>query len=217
MRLNRYIASATGLSRRAADDAITAGRVRVSNFRGELGQEVSDTDQVFLDDILLKLPESYTYIIYNKPIGLIVSRKHQGQADTIYDHLPPEFERLRSVGRLDRDSSGLLVLTDDGDYAHRQTHPKYMKTKRYEVRLDQPLKAADIKHLEAGVTLDDGASRLTLSNMRGTDVVVTMSEGRNRQIRRSFEALGYRVVGLHRTNFGEHDLDGLKPGEWRHA
>ncbi len=217
MRLNRYIASATGLSRRAADEAIAAGRVRIASALGELGQEVSDSDQVFLDDKPLKLPESYTYIIYNKPVGLVVSRKHQGEADTIYDHLPPEFERLRNVGRLDRDSSGLLVLTDDGDYAHRQTHPKFEKLKRYEVRLDQPLKAADIKRLEAGVTLDDGTSRLGLSNLRGTDVVVQMSEGRNRQIRRSFEALGYRVVGLHRTNFGEHGLDGLKPGEWRHA
>lgn len=217
MRLNRYIASATGLSRRAADEAIAAGRVRISAAHGELGQEVSDSDQVYLDDKLLKLPESFTYIVYNKPVGLVVSRKHQGEADTIYDHLPPELERLRNVGRLDRDSSGLLVLTDDGDYAHRQTHPKFEKSKRYEVRLDKPLKAVDLKLLEAGVELDDGISRLALSNVHGTDLVVTMSEGRNRQIRRSFEALGYQVVGLHRTNFGELGLDGLKPGEWRHA
>ena len=217
MRLNRYIASATGLSRRAADEAIEAGRVRVGTEPGKLGQEIGESDKVYLDEKLLTLPKGFTYIVYNKPVGLIVSRVHQGEADTIYDHLPPEFERLRSVGRLDRDSSGLLVLTDDGDYAHRQTHPKFEKSKRYEVILNKPLSESDHKLLESGVALEDGTSRLGLPEVNGKNVVVTISEGRNRQIRRSFEALGYTVVGLHRTEFGDLKLDTLKPGDWRHA
>jgi pseudouridine synthase len=217
MRLNRYIASANGMSRRAADEAISAGRVRVGEERGTLGQVVTDDDRVYLDDKLLSLPKEFTYIIYNKPVGLVVSRQHQGDDEIIYDHLPPEFERLRSVGRLDRDSSGLLVLTDDGDYAHKQTHPTFEKSKRYEVRLDKPLKDDDAQLLRAGVALEDGMSRLGLSDIKSKDVVVTISEGRNRQIRRSFEALGYTVIGLHRTDFGDLSLDGLKPGEWRHA
>ena len=217
MRLNRYIASATGISRRAADETIQAGRVRVGTDPGILGQEIGESDKVYLDEKLLSLPKGLTYIIYHKPVGLVVSRAHQGEAETIYDHLPAEFERLRSVGRLDRDSSGLLILTDDGDYAHRQTHPRFEKTKRYEVTLDRPLSEADHRLLEAGVELEDGPSKLGLPEVRGKHIIVIISEGRNRQIRRSFEALGYSVVGLHRTEFGEVRLNGLKPGEWRRA
>jgi len=217
MRLNRYIARANGMSRRAADEAIMARRVRIGEETGTLGQVVTNDDRVYLDDKLLTLPKEFTYIIYHKPVGLVVSRQHQGEADIIYDHLPPEFERLRSVGRLDRDSSGLLVLTDDGDYAHKQTHPRYEKSKRYEVELDKSLKASDADLLRAGIALDDGTSRLGLTDLKGREVVVTISEGRNRQIRRSFEALGYTVVGLHRTDFGDLKLGELKPGEWRNA
>lgn len=215
MRLNRYVAAASGLSRRGADDAIAAGHVSVNGRPGSLGQTVTDSDRVELDGTLLIVPEHHTYIIFYKPVNTVTSRRRQGTTPTIYDRLPSEFHRLRSVGRLDRYSSGLLVLTDDGDYAHRQTHPSFEKNKRYEVKLSKPLSSDDANHLRNGVVLEDGLSRMGLEAVRGTSVVVILREGRNRQIRRSFAALGYAVVELHRTDFGDLSLDGLKPGEWR--
>ena len=216
MRLNRYIAQATGLSRRTADEVIEAGRIRVNAGPGGLGQTVAQTDKIWLDDELLAMPDHHTYVIFNKPVGLVVSRRQQGISPTIYERLPAEFQRLRSVGRLDRDSSGLLVLTDDGDYAHQQTHPSFQKDKRYQAKLSKPLSPDDANHLRNGVTLEDGLSRLGLEDINERQAVVVISEGRNRQIRRSFAALGYEVVELHRTDFGELHLGELKPGEWRY-
>ena len=215
MRLNRYIASANGMSRRAADDAIAAGRINVNGVLGVLGQNIEASDTVTLDSSPLKLPVAYAYVIFNKPSGPIASRVQQGKTPTIYAGLPSEFRRLRSVGRLDGDSSGLLVLTDDGDYAFRQTHPSFQKEKRYEVSLATKLTSGDAEKLRLGVDLEDGLSRLGLSEINGRDVTVRLSEGRNRQIRRSFGALGYEVVRLHRTHFGTLDLSDLKAGEWR--
>jgi 23S rRNA pseudouridine2605 synthase len=215
MRLNRFIAGASGLSRRAADEAIAAGRVVVNERPGSLGQTVETGDRVELDGKVLVLPEHHTYVIYHKPIGFITSRQQQGDTPTIYENLPVELQRLQSVGRLDKDTSGLLVLTDDGDYAHEQTHPSFEKEKRYEVQLSKPLSEDDANHLRNGVALKDGPSRLGIEMVDGKDVVVKISEGRNRQIRRSFDALGYNVIGLHRTDFGELTLGKLKPGEWR--
>lgn len=215
MRLNRYIASANGMSRRAADDAIGDGRLRVNGKPGLLGQNVEASDSVTLDGEPITLPVAHTYVIFNKPISHVTSRVQQGDTPTIYALLPPELHRLRSVGRLDRDSSGLLVLTDDGDYAFRQTHPSFQKEKRYEVGLSSPLTPADAAKLRHGVALADGVSRLGLDDVNGCNVTVRLSEGRNRQIRRSFGALGYEVVRLHRTHFGALVLGDLQPGEWR--
>jgi len=215
MRLNRYVASANGMSRRAADDAIAGGRLKVNGDTGRLGQNVETSDRVSLDGKTLTLPVAYTYVIFNKPVGHVASRVQQGNTPTIYALLPPELHRLRSVGRLDRDSSGLLVLTDDGDYAFRQTHPSFQKEKRYEVGLSQKLTPQDADKLRSGVVLEDGVSALSLDNIDDHGVTVRLSEGRNRQIRRSFGALGYDVVRLHRTHFGTLVLGDLKPGEWR--
>jgi 23S rRNA pseudouridine2605 synthase len=215
MRLNRYLAQATGLSRRGADEIIEAGRVRVNDGLSALGQLVTTSDQVWLDGAPLEMPQEHRYVIFHKPVGTITSRRQQGSTPTIYRQLPADFERLRSVGRLDRDSSGLLVLTDDGDYAHRLSHPSFQKNKRYEVELSRPLSQDDANHLRNGVQLEDGLSRLGLEQANDRHVVVTISEGRNRQIRRSFDALGYTVVKLHRTNLGDLALGDLKPGEWR--
>jgi pseudouridine synthase len=215
MRLNRYIAQASGLSRRSADEAISAGRIKVGDQAGVLGQTVSSGDRILLDNEPLAIPEHHTYVAFHKPVGYIASRRQQGTTPTIYSLLPPDLQRLRNVGRLDRDSSGLLVLTDDGNYAHRQTHPSFGKDKRYEIELSRPLDKADIGQLRHGVKLDDGLSRLSIEEVDGNKAVVRLSEGRNRQIRRSFAALGYEVKELHRTDFGDLHLGKLKPGEWR--
>ncbi len=211
MRINKYIARASGLSRRAADQAISEGRVTVNGLSVNPGSDISDADSITLDGQPVSLPAETTTIMLNKPAGYVCSRDGQG-SQTIYDLLPEELHNLKPVGRLDKDSSGLLLLTNDGDLANQLTHPRYAKEKVYEVGLDKPLKPADKTQAGQGVKLDDGPSKLQITNHEGNSFTVTMSEGRNRQIRRTFEALGYQVITLHRTGFGQFKLANLKPG-----
>lgn len=212
MRINKFIAAATGLSRRAADQAIAEGRVLVNGAAAQAGQGVADTDQVFLDGKKLTLQASQTILLY-KPVGYVVSRDGQG-SKTIYDLLPPEMHHLKPVGRLDKDSSGLLLLTSDGQLAQQLTHPKYQKTKVYEIVLDKSLRPADEQQITQGVELEDGSSRLELTRLTDDRTWrVRMHEGRNRQIRRTFAALGYEVTRLHRISFGGYHLpDTLQAG-----
>ncbi len=214
MRINKYIARATGLSRRAADQAISEGRVTVNSLPVHPGTDTADTDSVALDGQVLVLPAETMTIMLNKPAGYVCSRDGQG-SKTIYDLLPEELHSLKPVGRLDKDSSGLILLTSDGDLANQLTHPRYAKEKVYEVELDKALKPGDKTQVGKGVKLDDGESRLQITNLEGTSFTVTMREGRNRQIRRTFEALGYHVTKLRRTQFGPYHLDKLAPKEWK--
>ena len=218
MRINKYIAAATGMSRRAADTAIGEGRVLVNNVTAQPGQDITETDEVKLDHKKLGPAAKTHTIIFNKPIGYVVSRDGQGSR-TIYDLLPTELHHLKPVGRLDKDSSGLLILTNDGQLAQKLTHPKYQKTKIYEVELDESLEPLHRQMIsDYGIQLDDGNSKLFLERLaEGDDHTwrVTMHEGRNRQIRRTFAALGYTVTKLHRTHFGTYLLNGLGSGEWR--
>lgn len=216
MRINKFIAQATGLSRRAVDTLVIANRVRINGKPVQLGSEVSASDTVTLDGKVITPAVNTVTIILNKPAGYVSSRAGQG-SKTIYDLLPPKFHHLKPVGRLDKDSSGLLLLTNDGDLANRLTHPRYAKEKVYEVELDKPLTAHDKTNIESGVRLEDGISRLHIEvNGAGNHILtVTMSEGRNRQIRRTFSALGYRVTKLHRTQFGPYGLENLASGNVR--
>jgi 23S rRNA pseudouridine2605 synthase len=216
MRINVFIAKATGLSRRAADQAVEDGRVSVNGAPARTGAQVLEKDRITLDGKPLSTPEKTTTIMFNKPAGFVVSRDGQG-SQTIYDLLPAEHRNLKPIGRLDKDSSGLLLLTNDGQLANQLTHPRYHKTKIYEVELDKPLSPEDRQAVERGVKLSDGLSKLQIKNRNGVLFTVTMSEGRNRQIRRTFAARGYTVVKLHRTHFGDHKLQNLKPGQWRAA
>jgi 23S rRNA pseudouridine2605 synthase len=217
MRINVFIAQATGLSRRAADQAVLERRVAIDGRPAQAGDQVSDTDRVTLDGQPIESTSGTTTIMLNKPVGYVVSRDGQG-SQTVYDLLPPEYHRLKPVGRLDKDSSGLLLLADDGQLANQLTHPRYSKTKIYEVSLDKPLDDADRRAIERGIKLEDGPSALQLKAREAgqRDWQVTMSEGRNRQIRRTFAALGYTVTKLHRINFGDYGLDNaLKSGQWQ--
>lgn len=189
------------MSRRAVDAAIDDGKVWVNDRPAETGQQVGHSDKVVYDNRLVSLGDKPLTLILNKPVGYVVSRNGQGNP-TIYDLLPSEYHILKPVGRLDKDSSGLLVLTNDGQLAHQLTHPSFEKTKVYQIELDRPLLPNDQKALEAGVVLEDGMSRFNLSG-KGVSWTVTMHEGRNRQIRRTFEKLNYRVDRLHRTEFGQ--------------
>jgi 23S rRNA pseudouridine2605 synthase len=149
----------------------------------------------------------------------VCSRRSQGDNKTIYELLPAEYHKLKTVGRLDKDSSGLILLTNDGDFALRMTHPRYSKIKVYNVRLSRDLEPLHQQMIsDFGVTLEDGQSQLSLSRMYDEsrkEWVVTMSEGRNRQIRRTFEALGYSVKKLHRIQFGNYSLGDMKRGEYK--
>lgn len=214
MRINLFVARSTGMSRRAADKAIAEGRVTLNSGTPSAGHDVRPSDTVELDGRPISLPAATLTIMLNKPVGYVCSRDGQG-SPTVYDLLPPELHRLKTVGRLDKDSSGLLLLTDDGDLANRLTHPRYSKEKVYEVTLDKPLSDPDLTRLEEGVRLDDGPSKLKVRGGRGESITIVMSEGRNRQIRRTFAALGYEVMDLHRIQFGPYKLDTCPRGEHR--
>ena len=216
-RLNKYLAFHLGLSRREADDLISKGQVKVDDTPAQLGGRVEPGQHVSVKGKAVSERAAFTYIALNKPIGYVSSRKQQGENPTLYELLPKEYHHLKPVGRLDKDSSGLLLLTDDGDFAYQMTHPKFYKVKTYEVSLGtalQPLHQQMIS--DYGIQLDDGPSKLSLERQDDSrkNWIVTMHEGRNRQIRRTFASLGYEVAKLHRTTFGTYTLQGLKPGEF---
>ena len=220
MRINKYVALASGLSRRAADTAVLEGRIWVNGAPAHTGIEVTASDIVLLDGQPLHAPETTQTILLNKPVGYVVSRDGQG-SKTIYDLLPPALHQLKPVGRLDKDSSGLLLLTNDGQLAQQLTHPRYRKIKTYEIALSKPLQPLHRQMIsDHGVQLEDGPSKLELERLQdGDDRVwrVRMHEGRNRQIRRTFSALGYTVERLHRTQFGSYDLGTLHSGSYQMA
>lgn len=220
VRLNKYLAHATGISRREADNLIEQGRVSINGKPAELGSRVQEHDLLAIDGRAVpNTPASYTYLLCNKPVGYVCSRKRQGDSPTIYELLPEEYRALKPVGRLDRDSSGLLLLTDDGDFAHRMTHPSFHKNKTYEVTLDHALEPLHRQMIsDYGIDLEDGKSQLQLERLVDGDETqwkVLMHEGRNRQIRRTFAALGYEVTRLHRTHFGNYQLADLEAGKHR--
>lgn len=218
MRLNKYIALATGISRREADDLIASGVVAVNGEQAKLGEPVDENTKVAVRGQLVQLPESRTVIVLNKPVGYVCSRNAQAKGvQTVYALLPDKYKKLKTIGRLDKDSSGLIMLTDDGDLAFRLTHPKFAKTKQYLVTIDKALEPLHQQMInDFGVNLPDGRSQLGLEKLNDNrrEWRVVIHEGRNRQIRRTFAALGYTVIKLHRTNFDNISLSGLKPGKF---
>lgn len=216
MRINQFLAKNTQLSRRSADQAVNDLRVMINGRPATNGDQVGSTDIIFLDGKKINhASQKNLTIMINKPEGYVCSRKGQGNK-TIYDILPENYKTLNTVGRLDKNSSGLLLLTNDGELAHQLTHPSFKKIKIYHIELDQPLAPLHQQMIsDFGVQLDDGPSKL---NLEKTDnnrkkFTVSMHEGRNRQIRRTFESLGYKVTKLHRTHFGTYDLKDLKSGQ----
>lgn len=219
MRLNKFIAHATGISRREADELIRTGNVVVNGKALDLGCDVNpDDDTVTVNNQLVKLPTEHTTIMLNKPVGYVCSRNAQAKGvKTIYELLPDQYKALKTVGRLDKDSTGLILLTDDGDLAHQLTHPSFAKTKEYIVELDHALAPLHQQMIsDFGINLDDGPSQLLLERLNDerTKFNITMHEGRNRQIRRTFAALGYQVKSLRRTTFGPYVLGDLASGKW---
>jgi 23S rRNA pseudouridine2605 synthase len=193
--------------------------VTINGTVASIGAAITpEQDKVTLDGRAIKPIVNTITIMLNKPAGYVVSRDGQGSR-TIYDLLPEEFRLLKPIGRLDKNSSGLLLMTNDGDLAHELTHPSRQKVKIYEVTLDQPLAPLHRQMIsDFGVQLDDGPSKFQLERLEdGSDTEwrITLSEGRNRQIRRTFQSLGYKVKKLHRTHFGPYQLNNLKQREFQ--
>lgn len=219
IRLNKHLALQLGVSRREADELIADGRVMVDGTTAVIGGRISETSQVLVDGVAVATDTERRYVAFHKPIGYVCSRKAQDDNPTIYDLLPAEMHALKPVGRLDKDSSGLLLLSNDGDFALQMTHPRFAKRKRYEVTLDRNLEPLHHQMIaDHGIELTDGTSRLQLERRRDNsskEWIVTMNEGRNRQIRRTFAALGYTVTTLHRVEFGPYQLAKLAAGQYQ--
>ena len=207
-------------SRRQMTEAIKGGRVMVNGevitaFNHPLDAE---GDEVLLDcKTVANKPQQFVYLALHKPKGVLSTVRDERGRRTVLDLLPPEYRRLRlyPVGRLDKDSTGLLLLTNDGDLAHRLTHPSFENDKEYHVRIKGELKNDEIKRLEGGIKLEDGkTSPAAVKKLKdaGYNYSITIHEGKKRQVRRMFEALGYFVIELKRVRTGNLKLGGLKEG-----
>ncbi len=217
-RINKFIAKRLGVSRREADDLVASGDVTIDSQPASIGARVEPGQQVIVDGTPLSSDVEYTYLAFHKPVGYVCSRRAQGDAPTIYDLLPEQYRQLKTVGRLDKDSSGLILLTNDGDFTQAMTHPSHHKRKVYEVTLDQPLQPLHRQMIsDHGVMLEDGKSQFELDRLVEADDTcwqITMTEGRNRQIRRTFAALSYEVTRLHRTRSGDYAINSLQPAKF---
>jgi 23S rRNA pseudouridine2605 synthase len=220
IRVQKAISGAGLMSRRAAEEAIRQGRVTIDGKEAVLGDRVDlGAHQVTLDGVLLPVnPDLETYLLY-KPAGVISATSDPGGRRTVVD-IVAIGRRLYPVGRLDYESEGLILLTNDGELANRVTHPRYGIVKRYVALVAGNPGKTEIRRLTEGVELDDGPAHALSAQVVGrqgaqTMVELTMGEGRNREVRRMFEALGYEVVSLVRTAIGPIADRSLKPGQYR--
>jgi len=214
MRLNAYLARAGVASRRKADELIKAGRVRVNGEPGRLNTFVQSTDRVEVDgEVVAK--QKLAHVLLHKPAGVVTTaRDPQGRRTVV--ELVPGVPRVVPVGRLDAETTGALLLTNDGELAHRLAHPRYGVEKTYVVDVEGEPTDATIARLARGVELEDGVTAPARARRlaRGR-IELTIHEGRNRQVRRMLDAVGHPVTHLHRSVYGGLTLGGLEPGAWR--
>jgi 23S rRNA pseudouridine2605 synthase len=216
MRLNRFLALAGLASRRGAEELILAGRVVVNGeVCQRLATQIVESDTVKVDGKRVQA-QNLVYLLLNKPSGYLTTREDEQERKTVYDLLPRKFPKLAHVGRLDKESEGLILLTNDGDLSLRLTHPKYKLEKEYLVTIDRELNGADIPKFRRGVYLEEGRARFESIFKKNTrQVRVILTQGYKRQIRRVFAALDYKVRELRRIRIGPlMDLE-LKVGEFR--
>lgn len=214
-RINKYLViSGLASSRRKADEIIASGRVTVNgNAITDLSYKVSDSDMVQVDGVQGELKKDI-YIAYNKPRGEICSHRSFGSDKTIFDSLPKSFSNLKIAGRLDRDSEGLLILSSDGTFINNLTHPSKGKTKSYLVSLKERVSEDDIEKINEGIKLEDGISKMKALKVSDKIVKITMSEGKNRQIRRTIDSLGNTVVKLVRIRVGKYSNKSIEPASF---
>jgi len=221
IRLNKFLANAGICSRREADEYITAGVVSVNGeVVTELGTKIKRTDEVKFHDQPVSI-ERKVYVLLNKPKDCVTTSDDPQERKTVMDLVKGACkERIYPVGRLDRNTTGVLLLTNDGDLASKLTHPKFLKKKIYHVYCDKNVTKADLDKIVAGITLDDGEIHAdAVSYASDTDksqVGIEIHSGKNRIVRRIFESLGYRVVKLDRVYFAGLTKKGLRRGDWRY-
>ena len=221
IRLNKFLANAGICSRREADEFITAGVVSVNGVVvTELGTKVKRSDEIKFHDQPVNI-ERKVYVLLNKPKDCVTTSDDPQERKTVMDFVKGACkERIYPVGRLDRNTTGVLLLTNDGDLASKLTHPKYLKKKIYHVYCDKNVTKADLDQIVAGITLDDGEIHAdAVSYASDTDksqVGIEIHSGKNRIVRRIFEALGYRVIKLDRVYFAGLTKKGLRRGDWRY-
>jgi len=219
-RLNKYIASSGLCSRRKADELIESGAVMVNGKKvTELGFSVGPKDKVFVNGKLIH-PVKHEYYRFYKPAGYITTSDDEKGRKTIYDILPETLHGLKPVGRLDKDSTGLLILTNDGELINELTHPSVKVPKLYRVSIDGRITQNDIDKMNKGIELEPGKMAYAQIDVLDVDkthtyMEVLLYQGMNRQIRRMFESLGFNVITLKRVQHATLNLDGLKRGEFK--
>ena len=218
MRLQKYLSQAGVASRREAERLIEAGKGLVNEGTATIGQSVDPaTDTITINGKTITAPSTKIYLAFHKPMGVTTTRDDEHAVETITDYLPPELHTVVwPVGRLDKESSGLLILTNDGDLTQELTHPSFHHEKEYVVVIDKPLTAPHQKSLERGIMLNGtrtAPAKFVIQTPR--TILVTLHEGRKRQIRRMFRALGYEVIKLKRIRIGNLELGELPVGRYQ--
>lgn len=220
MRVNKYLADSGVASRRASDKLIEEGRVKVNGKICKVGDEVDIDDVVTVDGSVVSPVKKFEYYVMNKPKGYVTTVKDDKGRKTVMDLLPEKIGRVYPVGRLDYDTEGLLILTSDGDLANRLTHPRNEVPKTYLVRIEGKISESVLAKLRNGVILDGVKTKkanikVVADNQKFTKMHVTITEGKNRQVRRMFETVGITVDFLKRIKIGDLTLRGLDRGEVR--
>ena len=219
IRINKYLSAAGVCSRREADQLTDAGRVTVAGKEIGTGERIPADAEVFLDGRPVKAETRQVLLLFYKPRGIVCSTKKQRQETTVTEFLDYPV-RVYPVGRLDRNTTGVLLLTNDGDLASKLTHPKFLKKKIYHVHLDKNLTKADMEQIAAGIQLEDGeihADAISYTDdFKKDQVGIEIHSGKNRIVRRIFESLGYKVVKLDRVFFAGLTKKGLRRGDWRY-
>lgn len=221
-RLNKYIASTGFCSRRKADELILEGRVRVNDRPvGELGFYVREKDRVYIDNKLVK-PQKLEYYKFYKPAGYITTSEDEKGRKTIYDVIPPELKHLKPVGRLDKESTGLIILTNDGEFINEMTHPSIKVPKVYLVSINGKFTADNAEKMLNGIEIetDSGEKKIAYAETlpielknKSSMIQVVLYQGINRQIRKMFAKLGYEVESLKRIQHATLTIEGLKKGQ----
>ncbi len=221
MRLQKYLALCGVASRRRAEQMILDGLVQVNGITiREMGTQVAEGDEVRVRDEVVQPEAEKRYLLYYKPIGEVTSVSDPEGRPTVMDHFRDFPVRLYPVGRLDFDSEGLLLLTNDGELTARLTHPSYEVDKSYIARVSLTLTAEELERLRSGVMIDGQVTaragvRVLRRDAFSTDILITIHEGRNRQIRRMVEAIGHQTIRLKRVKYGPVELGELTRGSWR--
>ena len=220
MRINKFLAECGVASRRACDKLIEEGAVIVNGKRASLGDDVSEQDEITVNGNPVKRKQIHSYYIMNKPKGYVCTVKDDKDRKTVMSLLPSDAGRVYPVGRLDYDTEGLLIFTDDGDLAFRLTHPKNEIPKTYLVRIEGSIGDKELNRLRSGVELDGkltGKSKIKVieTDKEFTKLHITINEGRNRQVRRMFECVGKQVDFLKRIRIGDLGLGSLARGKVR--